>query len=650
MYPCVYNLCFLPTASFLIHDYDLLDEMNVEVSRNVNSLTQSFLSHEINIDSFRTLDFHLNIWSSVQKMLSFWWITASTENRSVIEGCQDTVAESLSSFESNVAIASCFATFKSEGLKLKGPEKILVSSIFKFFQSSGASLSDSMRALNHEASGEIEAACNELNQNLFRSIPVLHFTTDELSGCDLSRFTEKREEDGSMKHVVPLTPPNWSHITESAVNEDVRKAVDLAGFNKAPENANLLENLFEARKKYAHSLGFSSYSEYVANGLTTRDADGISRFLGSVQLQCSSPLKSDLVRLASVTGETQLQIWNASYARRNIKSEMGSSLDGLKEYFPLHSVLNGIMEVFGRFFGFGFTKLESEQRGELLLLKFACIDSATEKCHGIILLDLMWRDDKPIHGPQCWEIKRRTEGGPHASPGICAIFADFNAQDPHALLEFRQMELLFHELGHAIHFLSNETPYFSTGECELDFFEAPSQMLEYWVYEPEILDILSGHYLDSARKIPAEIITKLSNEKKLLSAYTMSRTLAQALFDHRFSSASSCPDLPSLWKQTFHEALQVDVSEFSLGFCSFSHEWTQYGGCFYSYLRSQIFAASIFSFIRRESMSLLLAGDLGRMYRSEVLSKFSLRPSLESVNKFLGFIPSVADYAELNDW
>jgi Zn-dependent oligopeptidase len=195
-----------------------------------------------------------------------------------------------------------------------------------------------------------------------------------------------------------------------------------------------------------------------------------------------------------------------------------------------------------------------------------------------------------------------------------------------------------------VHWLCLEVGWAALCSTELDFVEAPSQMLEWWLYDPQVLQFLSNY------QIPSDTANKLKSEKIRFSAYTTSRNLAQTLFDHKMHSATVCPDFESIWISSFRHVLGIEMTEMEGGYCSFTHMFGQYAGAFYSYLYSQVFAGVIFAFLKDNSETLLNCGDLGFRYRKGILSQGLKRPSIESLLIFLGEKPTLESYVKINGW
>jgi len=240
----------------------------------------------------------------------------------------------------------------------------------------------------------------------------------------------------------------------------------------------------------------------------------------------------------------------------------------------------------------------------------------------------------------CAILSSKIVRGDDVIPGVFGVFACFKGK----FLTFKEVELLFHEIGHTVHWLCLEVEWEALASVEQDFLECPSQMLEWWLYDCDVLRFLS----DS--KISEETATKLRLEKVSFSAYTAMRNLAQVVFDFRVHSASTCPDFELLWVSSFRDVLQVDMTEMKGGFCSFIHMFGPYAGVFYSYLYSQVFASVVFVFLKENSNSLLSCGNVGMRYREVVLSQGRKRASIESLRILLGVEPCLEDFARMNGW
>ena len=247
-------------------------------------------------------------------------------------------------------------------------------------------------------------------------------------------------------------------------------------------------------------------------------------------------------------------------------------------------------------------------------------------------MDLYPREGKYSHAA-CFPFITKSE---HVLP-VATMACNFNKGN----LNFDEVETFFHEFGHVMHHLSSESTINSTAafSCEHDFVETPSQMFEEWCYAKETLQMMSDN-------LPDELVEKLNLSRKLLQGYHYAR---QLLFGHydMFIHSSKYVKSGLKPKQIFDflhkEILELDSSPTTSEPANFGHLMGGYDAGYYGYAWSLVYAKDLFSEFKKNGM---LNSELGMKLRKEVLSKGSIRKSLDSIIVFLGREPSNDEFIE----
>jgi len=263
---------------------------------------------------------------------------------------------------------------------------------------------------------------------------------------------------------------------------------------------------------------------------------------------------------------------------------------------------------------------------------YQVLDSHTKLEVGYFYLDLYPREGKYSHAA-CFPFITKSE---HVLP-VATMACNFNKGN----LNFDEVETFFHEFGHVMHHLSSESTINSTAafSCEHDFVETPSQMFEEWCYAKETLQMMSDN-------LPDELVEKLNLSRKLLQGYHYAR---QLLFGHydMFIHSSKYVKSGLKPKQVFDflhkEILELDSSPTTSEPANFGHLMGGYDAGYYGYAWSLVYAKDLFSEFKKNGM---LNSELGMKLRKEVLSKGSIRKSLDSIIKFLGREPSNDEFIE----
>jgi thimet oligopeptidase len=234
----------------------------------------------------------------------------------------------------------------------------------------------------------------------------------------------------------------------------------------------------------------------------------------------------------------QIQIWDWRYFSNQLKKEKYTvDAEQLRVYFPYQRVLDGMFRIYQNIFGLKFERVEPPYKwiGDLQL--YAVSDAKSGEPQGLFYLDMFPREGKYNHFAQFGIIEGKLlESGKYQRPTV-ALVCNFPSptKDEPSLLAHSDVETLFHEFGHAMHSIMTRAKYarFAGTSVPRDFVEAPSQMLENWVWDKKVLDSFAADYRDPSKKIPAEILAKLKEAKLATEGTRYRRQIAFGLMDLR---------------------------------------------------------------------------------------------------------------------
>ncbi len=255
-------------------------------------------------------------------------------------------------------------------------------------------------------------------------------------------------------------------------------------------------------------------------------------------------------------------------------------------------------------------------------------------------MDLFPREGKYNHAAAFTLTNGHTlADGTYFAPSS-AIVANFNppSQDKPALLEHSEVETLFHEFGHIMHQTLTRAKYatFSGTNVKTDFVEAPSQMLENWVWRKETLVGLSGHYRTPTKPLPDDMIDRLVGAKRADAGIHYLRQLAFANIDMIYHTAENV-DSTEVYKKAMKEIMLVPIQEGSNPHASFGHLMGGYDAGYYGYLWSEVYAQDMFTRFEKEGFS---NAKTGMDYRKGILEPGSERQPFDLIKGFLGREPN----------
>jgi thimet oligopeptidase len=519
----------------------------------------------------------------------------------------------------------------------------------------------------------ISELCSQFNLNLGNENYSEPLDPELLKGLP-EKFIQERDK-------ITLKYPDVVPIMEYATNREYRKKIsNLFKSRCIEENTPLVEKVLDLRVKIAELFGFENYSDYKLQQSMAETTVTVDYFLSNLLNRVKPLLHKDLEllsELAKADGIDKLETYDiAYYSRLYIEKICDFDKEELKKYFPVEKVVSGAFEIYQKLLGYTFKNVTSEhgesqtkfepqgKAGEslaeldlgserttrlLTLLKdapqgkaspywhesvelYQVCDTNTESEVGYFYLDLYPREGKYSHAA-CFPFITKSE---YVLP-VATMACNFNKGN----LTFDEVETFFHEFGHVMHHLSSESTINSTAafSCEHDFVETPSQMFEEWCYAKETLQMMSDN-------LPDELVDKLNLSRKLLQGYHYAR---QLLFGHydMFIHSSKYVKSGLKPKQIFDflhkEIIELDSSPTTSEPANFGHLMGGYDAGYYGYAWSLVYAKDLFSEFKKKGM---LNSELGMKLRKEVLSKGSIRKSLESIIVFLGREPSNDEFIE----
>src|SRR3989338_7375114 len=359
---------------------------------------------------------------------------------------------------------------------------------------------------------ELAGLETEFRQNLNENTDKLFFTEEELEGTpELFRQSLKRE--GTGRYVVEVKPHHYVPIMGNATRSETRKRMYMAWVSReAPRNTHLLERAIEIRTELAHLLGYATWADYRTDGRMAENAEKVRVFLESLKEKLAQKARADLNALLDLKREahpeaTTIEAWEVSYYATQLKKRLFSfDPEEVREYFPAQRVIEGTFQVYSKLFGITFREVQNADVWHEGVKLVEVLDTQMGEHLGYFFMDLFPREGKYNHFAAAGLIPAGvTPEGGYKRPVNC-LLGNFDppAEGRPSLLSHSEGETFFHEMGHILNDMLTRARYgsYAGNAVAWDFVEAPSQMLENWVWRPEVLDILSGHYKDESQKLP----------------------------------------------------------------------------------------------------------------------------------------------------
>ena len=438
---------------------------------------------------------------------------------------------------------------KRNDLNLDAEQIRVVEKYYQDFERSGANLPEDkqaeLRKLNDELSmAELkfgENALAETNKN-FKLVIDNEADLKGLPADVISAAADLAKADSlDGKWVFTLQKPSMLPFLQFAENRALREKLYtgylMRGNNgNANDNKEVLGKLVKLREQKAKLLGFSNWAAYVVDVNMAKTPEKVNELLMKLwtpALERAKKERDDMQAMIDKEGgKFKLDMWDWwFYAEKVRKAKYDLDEAQLKPYFKLENVIDGMIYTANKLYGIKFIKRTDLPIYDPEVMTYE-VQEADGRHIGIFYMDFHPRAGKS-NGAWCTSFRSQSyKDGKMITP-VVSIVCNFTrpSGDVPALLSFEEVTTLFHESGHALHALFTDGPYRRTaGSVPNDFVELPSQIMENWASEPEVLSVYAKHY-KTGEVIPQQLISKLEKSAQFNQGFETVELLAASLLD-----------------------------------------------------------------------------------------------------------------------
>lgn len=525
-----------------------MQEHNAEIEAIVNNKANPDFNNTI-----ATLDYS---GSMLRKVTMVFHNLNSSNTNPQIQSIAKEIAPLLSAHYDKISLnEDLFKRVKEvyasrESLNLNSEQARLLDETYKDFVRGGANLDVESKKRFSQINSRLSLLTLQFGENVLKETneyKLIITNKDDLSGLPqnlIDQAAETAQKNGKEGHwIFTLHNPSVMPFLQFADNRQLRETiynayVSRGNRNNQYDNKNNILEITALRLEKAKLLGYESHAAFVLSNNMAKNADNVDKLLQELWTPALSRAKVEASELQAIIdregGNFKLQPWDWRYYTEKLRKEKYDLSDEeLKPYFSLENVKQGIFTVAYNLYGINFNKLTNVPLYHPDATAYEVLDADGSHL-GILLMDFHPRESKR---GGAWMSSYRKQfidvEGNNIRPIITMVcnFSKPTATQP-ALLTFDETSTLFHEFGHALHgLLSNSTYYSQTGtSVPRDFVELPSQIMENWAAEPEVLKLYAKHYL-TQQIIPDALIQKLQNSKVFNQGFETVEYLATAFLD-----------------------------------------------------------------------------------------------------------------------
>ncbi|MBI5595641.1 MAG: Zn-dependent oligopeptidase [Elusimicrobia bacterium] len=504
-------------------------------------------------------------------------------------------------------------------------------------------------AAARERLGAAERRLSELGQAFSRNLRDADLTLDvsesRLAGLPRAAV-EALPRLGDGRRRLRLDAPTYGLVMERAEDRKLRRAAYFKHGNAAAvENAPVLAEALALRHETARLLGYRNYATMALAGRMAKTPRRVWEFLNRLRASLRGRADAERETLRSYAREHgtagAMRPWDAGWWEARLKRErLGYDPEEARQYFPMDSVLDKAFRVYERLLGVRFVEADAGEAWHPEVRLVEVHDAASGARLGRFYLDLFPREGKYGHMAAFTLVKGRAlPDGTYREP-LSALVGNFTRPGGGrpSLLRPGEVKTLFHELGHIMHQLLTTAPHWSqSGSATArDFVEAPSQMMENFVWNADMLVRLSSRWDAPGESLPAATAERIVADKFFSPASDALGQAVLAAFDLAVHSTGHA-DALAVYARVVKAFLGKKPARGTNFPARFGHIMGGYAAGYYGYLWSRVFAQDVFSVFERAG---IVSPETGRRWREAVLERGSSRDEADSLRDFLGREPS----------
>lgn len=532
--------------------------------------------------------------------------------------------------------------FSDEKKKLKKDDIKLLEEAMIEYRRAGFLLPENAQKLIKTKLKKLSLLSQQFGKNINDYDDAIVLKKSEVDGLKES-YLASLPKDKSGNYVVTLAYPHIGPFLSEASNRAKRKELAEKNLKKGGvKNVTLLKQMVTLRGELAHILGYKHHADFRTETRMAKNAKTVEIFQRDILKKVSPLAKAELKSLSKygvTLGIKKLEHYDVSYVATALKKKLYEvDPETVRAYLPLPHVLKELFFLAESLFDLHFSKVDVALWHKDVLC-YSVSDGLGEYV-GHLILDLYPREGKYGHA-MCADIALSREvewQSGKLTPAVAAMVCNFRAPQKKgktsipSLLSIGEVETLFHEFGHALHMLCGRARHEAhTGaNVAWDFVETPSQIMENWVWNEDMLRRLTKHH-ETGEVMPQDMRSKIIAGKQFLDAYSYTRQVLFGMLDlelHMGKVVDAAKTYREMHKKYFAIELPTKETLFPAGW----GHMAGYDAGYYSYLWALVYAKDAFSLFEKRG---LFSKEIGTRWRKEILEKGSSEDELLLMKKFL---------------
>jgi peptidyl-dipeptidase Dcp len=548
---------------------------------------------------------------------------------------------------------------KKDGLDLTTEQHRLLEKTYKNFVRGGANLDEEEKNELREINKELSILSVQYGENVLKEtnkFEMLLEREEDLAGLPEAVRTSAAEAAAERGHegkwLFTLHKPSMIPFLQYAENRSLREKIFSAYISRGNHDDELDNKLNAAkmaalRAERARLLGYETHADYVLEESMATEPEKVYELLHELWQPALAMAQKESDALQAMVdeegGDFDLEPWDWwFYAEKLRKAKFDLDDEALRPYFKLENVMEGAFWLAGKLYGLTF-----EEQGDLPKyhpdVKTFEVKESDGSHVGILYLDYFPRASKEGGAWMDAFRKQARIAGKDVTPVLYNVgnFSKPTGDKP-SLLSFEEVATLFHEFGHALHGLLSDCTYASLSGTSVprDFVELPSQIMENWISQPEVLEVYAKHY-ETGEVIPEELVEKIRAAGKFNQGFATVEYLAASFLDMDWHTMKGSMEVDALdFEKQAMDRIGL-IPEIVVRYRSpyFTHIFAGgYSSGYYSYVWAEVLDADAFQAFKEKS---LFDRATAKKFRENILARGNTEDPMALYVKFRGAEPKI---------
>lgn len=543
-------------------------------------------------------------------------------------------------YDEGIYTALCEYAERNE--KLKDEDKILFDDTMRSYRRMGFGLPKAKQTILKRNLKELSRISLSFKKNINDYKDFITLTAEEAVGLS-DRFLSGLKKDKYGRYLVTLEYPDIGPFLENSPNDLKRKEiVDKNARKGGPENIKLLKRILSLRKANAKLLGYKTFAHYAIEDRMAKTPENVMKFLSGIVRRVEKGAQKDKAELLAFkrsftkNDTVKIEYYDSYYVSQLQKQKYSVDTEKIREYFPFEKVRTGVFDIYQKLLGVKFVRNTDYPLWHADAELYEIKDKG--KIIAYFAMDLFPREGKYGHAAAFDLINGGVEGNHYNAP-FASLVCNFPkpTKDTPSLISHDEVETFFHEFGHIMHDVLTKARYESQAGFHVawDFVEMPSQMLENWAWEKNMLKKISGHYKTGA-PLPNALIASMLRAQKFRISTMYLRQMLLALFDMKLHYEEVAGAPQEVYRKMVKDMMGHELPKTQLFPAGFGHI-IGYESGYYSYAWAKVYAEDMFTRFEKEGY---LNQKTGADYRTWILEKGSSMDEMTLLKKFLGRAPN----------